>query len=462
MRKFIAVSVVALAVVCAQAETIVQWGSESGETDIVTADQVVANVMQTTWDGDTLTPTVGEDYYPNAGSVRTPIIYGAGSIGNEEVDILDGSPDSFRTDVNVGSYGYNYKGMLVWKDLLGTGRSVTDFAIAVQGRAGNENSGTIRWLVQEAGQWYISSQTYAYDSNGYSTHAANISSLSWNEFTPFNSGTATIGASASPELDNVTAVGFYFDVSTDGISNFANAEVKYFKCDADYVAPPPSLVQWGSDVGETDIVAVDQGILNLMQTTWDGDLLTPTPGVNYYPNAASERTPNIYGAGTVGNEEVLIMNSASADSFSTIANVGPSGNYKGMLVWKDFLESFRKVGGFCIIVRGPENNNNAVTVRWLVEQDDQWYISAQTYACDSSGYAYHTVDISAVSWKLFTPFASGTAVIGADATPTLSNATAAGFYFDATSGSASNFAGVDAQYFKVTQASAEGTVISIH
>ncbi|VGO18370.1 Ig-like domain-containing protein [Pontiella sulfatireligans] len=323
-----------------EAGDMVQWGSAAGETDIIVATTINnANNMQTTWDGDLLTGGYA-GYYPNAGTTRSPNIYGASSIANEEVEIVDdASGDYIRTASNVSGYGYNLKGMHVWQDFLTMARAVTDFSVTVGGIAGN--TGTIQWLVEQDSQWYVSTQTFAYTGAVFTNHSASVSSLTWNLFAPFSGGTATIGAAATPTLDNVTAVGYYFDVTASG--NFAAANVKYFQCRGEATSPYNAWAESYNLTGDDALKGSDvepDGLDNLMEyalggnpTNDDAAAVSPSTymaddgGTNWFYHVYNQnQDPDL--TFEVGATSNLVTTAADTNDIELVGQTAESGGFK--------------------------------------------------------------------------------------------------------------------------------------
>ncbi|VGO18381.1 beta strand repeat-containing protein [Pontiella sulfatireligans] len=332
------------------AGVMVQWGSAEGETDIIAVTTINnANNMQTTWDGDLLTGGYA-GYYPNAGITRSPNIYGAGSIANEESEIVDdASGDYIRNTSNVSGYENNIQFMLVWQDFLTADRAVTDFSIMVRGVANKLNTGSVQWLVEQDSQWYISANTYAFDSSGYATHSANISTLSWNLFTPFSGGTAVIGAAATPTLDNITAVGYYADVSCPEGQTFAGAEAMYFQC-REEVQIVDSYDSWalsygltGADTnGNADVEngGLGDGLENLMEYALGGnptndDAAAVSPSTYMADDAGTDWFYHVYNQNqdpsltfTVGATPDLVFTAVDTNDVELVGETAESGGFK--------------------------------------------------------------------------------------------------------------------------------------
>jgi len=201
-----------LAAVCAQADTMVQWGAPGGEN-------IVSNHINcggtTTYDPNTpINPAMGaQGYYITDSANRTPTIYGA---DNCSFELRNGGTDFAWLARNFSATGQVIKAMLVWQDqdfMTERTATVTNFSLNIWGDA-DHLAYTNRWLVEKSGQFYISQETF-----GVFSGDVDASTLSWYEYTPMSSGSDTIGDPASISLDGLDSVGFYVHATaTNGLS----------------------------------------------------------------------------------------------------------------------------------------------------------------------------------------------------------------------------------------------------
>ena len=233
MKKIIMMSAAVLLAAFAHADTIVQWGISGGDTGIVTANQNGTRLPFTFVAGSNLNPAVGANYYPTSAG-RCPVYNGASSItftnGIENVVANNVGGDNLRTRQTVAA-GSNASAMVLWEstNFVTSGRTVTNFSIQLGGAHAN-NTGSLNWLVEKGGAYYISSQSVAFSGTGWtSASVADASTLTWNTFTPFTNGVATIGSATNITLDNVTSLGYYFNViNGDVAAQLTGAAPRFF------------------------------------------------------------------------------------------------------------------------------------------------------------------------------------------------------------------------------------------
>ena len=203
---------------------IVQWGKSGGDTNIVTATTVnngsgklptnfVAGVQRNNAVGANGYSTVSP-YYNGASSL-------AGGLENVIVNNVGGDYIRNRNSMAAGS---NLSAMVVWEQSRGfvnSGLTVTNFAISLFVQHTN-NTGSLNWLVEKGGTYYISSQSVnlsgAISGTSWTNASVDASTLTWNTFTPFSSGVATIGSATNITLADVTSLGYYFDVKNNDVA----------------------------------------------------------------------------------------------------------------------------------------------------------------------------------------------------------------------------------------------------
>ena len=200
-------SLMLLAAVCAQADTMVQWGAPGGE-DIVSAHTGSPNPPDTYNPDTVISPTIGGNgYYITDSENRTPTFYGADNLHANNTDTTVASWDEIRLRAANLVIGQSIKAMYVWqKQDFMTPReaTVTNFAF----NCSSAEAVTNRWLVEKSSQFYISQESF-----GTGLVETNASALSWNEFTPFSNSVVVIGSPASITLHDLDSVGVYLDVT---------------------------------------------------------------------------------------------------------------------------------------------------------------------------------------------------------------------------------------------------------
>ena len=228
--------------------TIVQWGKAGGEI-IVSGNQSLATGATTYSSGGTINPAQGANYYSSP-TGRSYAFNGAFSetAGGSNNRILDAASnrDQLQTSTNGNTSSTTFKGMVVWEAatsggfLASASNPLTSLSAEAYRNTGT-TSGTLRFLFQASdSSWQISTTTFSL-STGFPASPQTISDVStetWLSFTPFSSGTATIGsASGISNFSNVKAVGYYFDI-TKTTNNSALLSTDYFQ--ATTAVPEPT------------------------------------------------------------------------------------------------------------------------------------------------------------------------------------------------------------------------------
>lgn len=243
-RTFIVGLVLAITSLAApvQASLIVNWGAPGGDTGIITSGNADNSTIGTTYtSGTTITDPIS--YYESYDGSQTPLFNGAETNnGNLEIrNATDG--DWFQAPSNTGFTTNRHEVMYVWEtgDMInggGAGKKLTNFSIESRDRNNNtDDDAHVRFLVEESSQFYIS-QIFSVPGNlSWGSISQDPSALSWNLFTPFSSGTATIGASATPTLTDVDSVGFFASSFDDNVQ-FTAVQTRHFSVTA--VVPEPS------------------------------------------------------------------------------------------------------------------------------------------------------------------------------------------------------------------------------
>ncbi len=244
MKALIFWGVVAMGAGIAHADSVVQWGERpSGAgtpgTNIVTAaggNQTITNTA-TTYTGNNSSPVVGANYYAN-NTGRSPYFSVAMSSASG-VRIIENAANGDRIAVygNSVAAGTTFRGMVMWTSnaFLITDRAmtVTNVTISISQRSNaNTTDQGVRVVVQQGGSFYVS-EAQPFGAN-YLTQTFALASSSWYGFTPFASGTESIGAPApTPSFNNVQAIGYYFTARNGGAAAGAcGALVAYFSTEA--------------------------------------------------------------------------------------------------------------------------------------------------------------------------------------------------------------------------------------
>ena len=245
MKKIIMLSAAVLLAAFAHADTIVQWGAASGDINIVTATTVnPSGKLPVTFVADVQrNNAVGASYYPSATGM-SPYYNGASSFagGLENVIVNNVGGDNIRNRNSMAAGG-SLSAMVVWEQSSGfvtSGLTVTNFSISLAGQQ-TSNTGSLNWLVEKGGAYYISSQSVAFSGATWTNASVAASTLTWNTFTPFSSGVATIGSATNITLANVTSLGYYFNaVNGAGTAQQTGVGTRFFS--AQGVIPEPATI----------------------------------------------------------------------------------------------------------------------------------------------------------------------------------------------------------------------------
>ncbi len=276
---FIAAAIMAASLCGAVAQSIVVEFGADGGADVVTNDQDLASRDLGTFVAGVdlassvtygTTPPTQPDF--NVGTSVTT------SAGQAKVDDIGTNRDA----INIFYSGLtSLNGMVVWEGLPTS--TVESFATNIQSNGSgdiftNPASGS-RYLIQKevSGAWYISNQVHTFSSNVYSGGGAATSAatLTWSEFTPYSSGSAVIGAAATPGLDGIGAVGIHFQVHGTG-SGTLGVRLRHFRA---------SLVPDGNTPPEVEITA-----------PVDGTTLSPGTSVEFMGTATDLQDGDLSGS----------------------------------------------------------------------------------------------------------------------------------------------------------------------
>jgi hypothetical protein len=207
----------------ARAETLVQWGENpSGTgtpgTNIVSGNQVMTGVTSTYSATATNSPVVGANYYPDAAGRSPRFSASVSSTTNGGGRLVEGASSGDRLAAYAVSIptGGTFRGMCMWSsnNFVITDRPITitnATLVSIQRQSAETTNQGLRIVVRQADSYYVSDSTNF--GSVVTTQSFPLASLTWYAFTPFASGTETIGgAVATPSLVDVQAVGFYFTV----------------------------------------------------------------------------------------------------------------------------------------------------------------------------------------------------------------------------------------------------------
>lgn len=245
----------------AAADSFLQWGEApsgagTGGTNIVVPPNkniVFTNRLELmTYSGLMNNPAVGGTNYYWDSAGRAPHFSAAvsdSSLGINPVMIVEQANSGDRITIYGGNVapGGTYRGMVMWtfsQYHTGAVVSLSSVAIAINQRLNADTTNqAVRVVVQAAGSHYISGGA-SFGANVV-TQSFDLAGQTWYAFTPFVSGTETIGASVpSPGFTNLQAVGYFFTAQNGGAAGGAvGAQVQYFAANG-VAVPIPTLQEW--------------------------------------------------------------------------------------------------------------------------------------------------------------------------------------------------------------------------
>ncbi len=203
------------------ADTLVHWGELSGvtpgNTNIVTANQNFIGTSST-YTGATNNPAIGAAYYPEA-TDRSPWFSAASSVIGARIAENASSGDRLTMYASTAA-GATFRGMYMWVSnyfLTVSYPFVTTNVILVINQRSNANTTnqSVHLVLQQNDQYFITEgQPFTASAT---TNSYNLATETWYSFTPFSSGTETIGgAVATPSPTNIQSVGCYFTTQNGG------------------------------------------------------------------------------------------------------------------------------------------------------------------------------------------------------------------------------------------------------
>jgi hypothetical protein len=255
--------------------TMVRFGAPGGE-DIITANTGAGTPLNTYNPATPISLALGtQGHYITDSANRTPVFYGAGNLG--AIDYRQNGTTDHVWLAKYMNFGDTMKAMLVWKkaDFLAD-RSVTVTRFKLELSDPADLTYENRWVVEKAGQFYISDQTYTTGNLD-----VDASTLTWRDYTPLNGGTDTIGAAATITLYDLDSVGFYVNAErTGGGSGWLRPTLKYFAVDGDEdpdLSATVNYVTYAAGPNGSITGATTQEVLYDGSTTE----VTATPNANY-------------------------------------------------------------------------------------------------------------------------------------------------------------------------------------
>lgn len=276
----------------ASADRLLQWGELTGVTpggtNIVNTSQGLVGAG-TTYTGQTNNPAVGPSYYP-ASSGRSPFFSAASPAATRLVEQAT-SGDRITLYASTAT-GNAFRGLVMWSSnlMLTAGQPFTATSVVVvlnQRLNANTVNQSVRLVVQQGGAFFLT-DGLPFGASA-TTNSFVLATQNWSTFTPFTSGTETIGGGTSaPSLTNVEAIGYYFTAENGGpAAANTGAQVSYFAVDGEpvnigpvqyllaasaqpfgtgNVSPTGGLYDAGSTVQVTAVAAPYYGF-----AAWSGD-----------------------------------------------------------------------------------------------------------------------------------------------------------------------------------------------
>ncbi len=213
------------------------------------------------------------------------------------------------------------------------------------------------------------------------------------------------------------------------------------------VAQADLLAQWGemptgTGTPGTNIVTAAGGNQSLTNSTstYSGNNCNPAVGANYYLNNAG-RSPYFSIAMSSATGVRLVENANNGDRIALYGNsVAAASTFRGMAMWSSnnllITDRAMTVTNLTLVIQQRSNANTTEQgVRAVVQQGDVFYVSAALSF--GANYVTQSFALGSTTWYAFTPFSSGTEVIGSSVpAPSFNNVQAIGYYFTAKNGGA--------------------------
>ncbi len=221
----------------------VKWGIPGGDINMVeTSGDLKASIHRpsTSFTTGHVTSVSTDPEYLYWGSTTVSYDFNASGCNGQPTSYImrDDSGGDFLDLTNTTDT--NFRGQMAWENFLGGAASIALENLAVGAKLDSgSDTGNIRFLVQDSSGWYISTDAVTMSGSYSSEYPVDVSTLSWLEYTPFSAGSETIGADAVPNLNAVTAVGFYFDLTNASGDSQVEIDVRYFEANAE-----PSSELW--------------------------------------------------------------------------------------------------------------------------------------------------------------------------------------------------------------------------
>ncbi|QBG46448.1 hypothetical protein EGM51_03190 [Verrucomicrobia bacterium S94] len=281
--------------------TLLQWGAPGGEQDIVTATVNFSEPSPITYvEGETNSPAVGPDYYPNS-TDRSPLFnYACGAAyGNASI-----WEDVAGDAIYFGKNQPEYEAMVTWGEFLEEPTLVKNLEIEI-GYLNSATNGTVRFLVKSAssGNWYASEAMEV--TGSYATLNRSLESLSWFSFTPLNGGVGAVGSVASIDNTDIASVGFYAVLQGNG--GFQAVQVRSFKAVGVTGSLPTAYDTWAAAAGVTGGATDDDdgdGLNNYGEYVFGGNPVLPSGAADQGTQPVFDTETGIYTVSLIGDSSV--------------------------------------------------------------------------------------------------------------------------------------------------------------
>lgn len=219
LRRWLALFWLAM-LTAARSEVLMQWGENpSGAgtpgTNIVQGNQVFTG-SGSTYTGATNSPVVGVNYYPDAAGRSPRFSVAVSSITNGGARLVEGATSGDRLAIYAAAIptGGTFRGMVMWASnqfvIADRPITLTNATVVANQRLNPDTTNQALHIVVRQSNSYFISEAASFGATA-TTQSFALAGMTWRTFTPFVSGTETIGSvTPAPSLLNVQAVGFYF------------------------------------------------------------------------------------------------------------------------------------------------------------------------------------------------------------------------------------------------------------
>lgn len=387
----------------AGADVLVQWGENpSGAgtpgTNIVQINQVFTG-SGSTYTGATNSPAVGVNYYPDVVGRSPRFSVAVSSITNSGARLVENASSGDRLAIYAATIpvGGTFRGMVMWASnhYVITDRPITltNATVVTIQRLNPDTTNQNMHIVVKQNDSYFISEAASFGSS-VTTQTFALAGMTWRSFTPFVSGTETMGAvTTAPSLLNVQAVGYYFSSqNTASTAATCGANTTFFSAEgyedtggSTYtLSVQPNHTEWGgvSPTGGTynagqsvELTATASNYFNF--AGWDGDLGGNTNPVTITMNADTVITA-IFSEVLATNQTPLWWLAEHGLSPDDAGALGDD-DHDGHQAWQEYITGTRPDLATSVLqVASLRTTNGWAVMSWPTVSDRVYQVSWST------------------------------------------------------------------------------------